>query len=53
MPKLKIAVVHTFFDEAGGGERLALEMVEKYAREVVAEIDALLEKIAKKLGIYT
>jgi len=25
--KLKIAVVHTFFDEAGGGERLALEMV--------------------------
>ncbi|MCQ4449332.1 MAG: MoxR family ATPase [Sulfolobales archaeon] len=29
------------------------EKVEKYAREVVAEIDALLEKIAKKLGIYT
>ncbi len=27
MPKLKIAVVHTFFDDAGGGERLALEMV--------------------------
>ena len=27
MTKLKIAVVHTFFDEAGGGERLALEMV--------------------------
>ncbi len=25
--KPKIAVVHTFFDEAGGGERLALEMV--------------------------
>jgi len=24
--KLKIAIVHTFFDEAGGGERLALEM---------------------------
>jgi len=27
MTKLKIAVIHTFFDEAGGGERLALEMV--------------------------
>jgi len=24
--KLKIAIVHTFFDEAGGGERLALDM---------------------------
>jgi MoxR-like ATPase len=29
------------------------EKVERYAQEVVAEIDNLLEKIAKKLGIYS
>jgi MoxR-like ATPase len=29
------------------------EKVEKYAQEVISEIDNLLEKIAKKLGIYS
>ena len=36
--KLKIAVVHTFFDEAGGGERLALEMV-RALRELGHRVD--------------
>ena len=38
MAALKIAVVHTFFDEAGGGERLALEMV-RALRELGNKVD--------------
>jgi glycosyltransferase involved in cell wall biosynthesis len=44
---LKIAVVHTFFDEAGGGERLALELV-RALRELGNKTDLFTSHVDRK-----